>query len=105
MRGHPWRDLLHDLEHLAAPRHAVAPDAVEIGDKRLDHVRTNQRLGLCNIGELVKRVVDRRVGAAPAAPAPQRRESLDRPREVVGRVPMIEGSPSATSCTSARTTR
>lgn len=57
------------------PRHTVAPDAIEIGDDRLDLVRPDQRLSLGNIGEFVKRVVDRRIGAAPAAPTPSQRKT------------------------------
>jgi hypothetical protein len=32
---------LNDFQDFATPRHAVTPDAIEIGDQRLDRVGTD----------------------------------------------------------------
>jgi hypothetical protein len=47
-------------------------------------------LRLGEIGKFVEGVMDSRVGAAPAPPASSRSENPDCPRQVIGRVPMIE---------------
>jgi hypothetical protein len=70
------RHLLDDFEGLTPARHAVAPDAIEIGDQRLELFGADQRLRLGDISELVKGVMDRGVAPAPAAPAALRPKTL-----------------------------
>src|SRR5215813_11714788 len=85
--------LLDDLEDLAPSRHAVTPDAIEIGDERLDLFRADQCLRLSDIGKLVKGVVDRGIAFTPAPPTALRPEDFDCPRQMIGRVPMVEQFP------------
>src|SRR5215472_2045786 len=85
--------LLDDLEDLAPPRDAVTPDTVEIGHERLDLFRADQRLRLPDIGKFVKGVVDRGIAFTPAPPAALRPEDFDCPRQMIGRVPMVEPFP------------
>src|SRR5271165_261416 len=85
--------LLDDFQDLAPPRHPLAPDAIEIGDQRLDFWGADQCLRLTDIGEFVEGIMDSRVGAAPASPAASCLENPDRPRQVIGRVPVIERRP------------
>jgi hypothetical protein len=59
--------LLDDFEDLTLARHALTPDAIEIGDQRPDLFGADQRLRLEDIGELVKGVMDRGIAPAPAA--------------------------------------
>src|SRR5271167_361180 len=87
------RHLLDDFENLAPARHAVTPDAIEIGDQRLDLFGADQRLSLDDVVELVKGVMDRGIALAPAAPAALRTENVDRPRQVIGRIPVVERPP------------
>src|SRR5215472_7840116 len=84
------RHLLDDLQDLSPPRYPVAPHAVEIGDQWSNLARLGRRLRLRDIGELVEGVMRRRVGPAPAAPAAPRPEIPDRPRQVIGRIPVIK---------------
>src|SRR5271166_1514908 len=87
------RHLLDDFEDLAPARDAVAPNAIEIGDQRFDFRGADQRLRLPDLGELVKGVMYRGIAPAPAAPAALRVENLDSPRQVIGRIPVVERPP------------
>jgi hypothetical protein len=66
------------------------PHAVKIGNQRLDLVGIGQFPCLFNIGEFVKGIMDRGLGAAPAPPASLRSEGVDRPWQVIGSVPVVE---------------
>src|SRR5215471_12314463 len=88
-----WIQLLDDFQNLASAWDAVAPNAIEIGDQRLDRFGTDQRLRLGHIGELVKGVVDRGIAPAPEAPGPLGAKGPEGPGQVVGRIPMVERRP------------
>src|SRR5438874_3487322 len=85
--------LLHDLQNLAPSRRSVAPHPIEIGDQWRNLLGSGRRLRLSDIGEFIEGIMDGRVGAAPAPPAAARPENPNRPRQVIGRVPMIERCP------------
>jgi hypothetical protein len=69
---------LVDFEDLTLARHALTPDAIEIGDQRPDLFGADQRLSFDDIGELVERVMDRGIAAAPTAPPELRTEDSYR---------------------------
>jgi hypothetical protein len=71
------RLILGEFEDFAPSRYPIAPDAIEIGDQRIDLLGADQSLRLTDIGEFVKSIVDRRVGAAPAASPSLRAKNLD----------------------------
>src|SRR4051794_28574343 len=85
--------LLHDLQNLAPSRRSVAPHPIEIGDQWRNLLGSGRRLSLSDIGEFIEGIMDGRVGAAPAPPAAAGPENPDGPRQVIGRVPMIESCP------------
>jgi|SRR5271155_1236884 len=74
-------------------RDLVAPNVIEIGYQRLDLIRGGCRLHLRRIVEFIEGIVDCRMGATPAAPAPPRAKGFDRERQVIGRIPAIERVP------------
>jgi hypothetical protein len=50
-------------------------------------------LRLSDIGKFIEGIMDSRIGAAPAPPAPSCPKDPDRPRQVIGRIPVIERCP------------
>ena len=84
------RSLLDDFEDLTPARHPIAPDTIEIRDQRRNVLSSGRPPRLIKVGEFVEGIMNRRVAPAPAAPTASRPEDPNCPRQVIGRIPVIE---------------
>ncbi len=81
--------LLRHRHHIARARDTLRPRAIEVGDQLLEGVGGKRGVEPA-FGEVIDRVMHARLQLAPEAPGLLAFENLDRPRQVVGRIPMVE---------------
>lgn len=77
----------HDV---ARARDALGPGTVEVGDQLLEFGGGERGVAGRAVGEAIDRVMHAPIGLAPEPPGLVAFENLDRPRQVVGRIPMVE---------------
>src|SRR5262249_20284398 len=80
---------LHGFDQVAAARH-LRPCRIEVGDEQLEGRGVETLTQPCHIVELVERIVDRRIAAAPEAPAFLGIELVQRKRQVVRTIPLMD---------------
>src|SRR6476469_5137248 len=76
--------------HVARAGNARRKGAVEIGDQRLEFIRAKGGVAARLVGEAVDGVMHAFLRRAPDPPRLLALESLDRPGQVIGRIPAIE---------------
>jgi hypothetical protein len=81
--------LLHQRHDIARAGDAWK-GAVEIGHHVLEFVRGERSVAGRLVAKSIDRVMHARLGLAPEAPGLVAFENPDRPRQVVGRIPMVE---------------
>jgi hypothetical protein len=85
--------LLRQRHHVARAGDAVRPCAAEIGDQRLEVVRAERGIATRFVSKAIDRVMHARFDLAPEPPDFLAFEGLDRARQVVGRIPVVEFLP------------
>jgi hypothetical protein len=86
----PALTLLRERHHVARAGDAFGPGCVEIGDQRLEVVAGERGVASGLVGEAIDRVMHALLHLAPETPGLLALEDPDRPRKVVGGVPMVE---------------
>ena len=82
--------LFRECHNIARARDTLGPRPIEIGDHLLEFVTGERGVEPRFIGKLINSVVHALLRLTPEAPGLLTFEDPDSPRQVVGRIPMIE---------------
>src|SRR5579862_2915976 len=82
--------LFHQIEHVACAGHALRPGVIEILHQPPKAFRLQRRFEPRHVGKLIRRVVHASLRRAPESPALVAPEFLERQRQMMARIPLIE---------------